>query len=207
MSRKPKVLNANETYTFAKYFDLPFTIDDILLDLDCTHHKDRIELPYCLEALDLADLERRINRNLKLINLNSEIARREAIVGPILQEICDRLDHPLNIEYAVSVSNWLRGSLDYYIRTPIDLLVIEAKRDNLDSGFTQLAVELIALDQWTDSEASLLYGAVTSGTDWKFGVFCRRDRHITQDLKLYRIPEELETLYRILLGILQSCTP
>ncbi|NET61595.1 MAG: hypothetical protein F6K47_37385 [Symploca sp. SIO2E6] len=56
-------------------------------------------------------------------------------------------------------ASWLKGTLDYYFP---DLLVIEAKRDNLDHGFTQLAVELIALDQWINSESPILYGAVTT---------------------------------------------
>jgi hypothetical protein len=44
---------------------------------------------------------------------------------------------------------------------------------------------------------------VTTGTEWQFGRFDRTDRHITQDLKLYRIPEEIQTLVQILLGLLQ----
>jgi hypothetical protein len=67
-----------------------------------------------------------------------------------------------------------------------------------------LAVELIALDRWTDKETTLLYGAVTTGQDWRFGIFYRQERQIVEDLKLYRVPEELETLLRILLGILSG---
>lgn len=32
----PKVLAPQESYTFSKYFDLPFAPQDILADLDCT---------------------------------------------------------------------------------------------------------------------------------------------------------------------------
>ncbi len=31
-----RILKAGESYTFSQYFELPFTIDDILLELDCT---------------------------------------------------------------------------------------------------------------------------------------------------------------------------
>jgi len=82
------------------------------------------------------------------------------------------------------------------------LLIIEAKRENLDNGFTQLATELIALDQWAETETPPFYGAVTTGESWRFGTFHRQDRQITEDLKLYRVPEELETLLRILMGML-----
>ena len=40
----------------------------------------------------------------------------------------------------------LKGSLDYYLYSVGKLLVIEAKNADLAKGFTQLAVELIALD-------------------------------------------------------------
>ncbi len=78
---------------------------------------------------------------------------------------------------------------------------MEAKQADLSRGFTQLAVELIALDQWTNSDAPVLYGAVTTGEDWRFGTFHRQTRHIVQDIKLYRVPEGLEELLRVLVGI------
>jgi len=74
------------------------------------------------------------------------------------------------------------------------LLVIEAKQADLSRGFTQLAVELIALDQWIDSELSVLYGSVTTGEDWRFAIYNRQEKQINEDLKLYRVPEELTEL-------------
>ncbi|MCP2730779.1 hypothetical protein [Limnofasciculus baicalensis] len=58
------------------------------------------------------------------------------------------------------------------------------------------------MDKWTETETNILYGVVTTGTEWQFGRFDRTRRHITQDLKLYRIPEELTTLIQILLALL-----
>jgi hypothetical protein len=202
MTRKPKVLDPNETYTFAKYFDLPYAIEDILADLDCTIDYQILTLPQQQSANDLESLSRQIERNIRITELTSEIARREALSAPILQEVCSQLNLRLRVEYTVNVSNWLRGTLDYYIPTPQNLLVIEAKRQDLINGFTQLSVELIALDRWIETEANIFYGAVTTGTEWQFGRFDRTRRHITQDLKLYRVPEEITTLTKILLGLL-----
>jgi hypothetical protein len=204
MISKPKVLDPQAIYTFAKYCDLPYAIDDILADLGCTIDYQTLALPHSPQRLDLTILHQQIQRNIRITELSSEIARREALSAPILQEVCNALNLRLRVEYTVTVSNWLRGTLDYYITTPTNLLVIEAKRQDLINGFTQLAVELIALDQWTDSEASYLYGAVTTGTEWQFGIFNRTTRNITQDLKLYRVPEELETLVQVLMGILSQ---
>ena len=204
MTRKPKVLNPNETYTFAKYFDLPYSIEDILADFDCTIDYQILTLPQEQLEIDIELLSRQIQRNIRIVELTSEIARREAICAPILQEVCGKLNLRMRIEYTINVSNWLRGTLDYYIPTPQNLLIVEAKRQDLIKGFTQLAVELIALDQWTETETNIFYGIVTTGTEWQFGRFDRNRRHITQDLKLYRIPEELKNLTEILLGLLSK---
>ena len=122
------------------------------------------------------------------------------MIAPIIREVCRTTQQRVRVKYPVVVSNWLKGTFDYYFQAN-NLLVI-AKRENLDNGFTQLAVELIALDQWTDKETTHLYGAVTTGQDWRFGIFYRQERRIVEDLKLYRVPEELETLLKILVGVL-----
>jgi hypothetical protein len=67
-------------------------------------------------------------------------------------------------------------------------------------GFTQLAVELIALAQFSDQ--ATLYGAVTIGNAWNFGKLEVQSQRITQDIALFTVPNDLETLIRILLGIL-----
>ncbi len=47
-----------------------------------------------------------------------------------------------------------------------------------------------------------LYGAVTTGDVWKFGQLDRTSHHITQDLNLFRVPEDLPTLLNRFVGIL-----
>ncbi len=73
----------------------------------------------------------------------------------------------------------------------------------LERGFVQLAIELIALDQWIDSEQSVLQGAISTGNIWQFGQFDRQSREVTQDLDLYRVPADLENLLQILVRILE----
>jgi hypothetical protein len=82
-----------------------------------------------------------------------------------------------------------------------ELIVIEAK--HLDYGFTQLAAEMIALDQWerTPDQATLL-GAVTTGKVWEFGLLHRATKHIEQGLDSYRVPDDLDPLMRILVQAL-----
>ncbi|MDE5101167.1 MAG: hypothetical protein O4861_23685, partial [Trichodesmium sp. St16_bin4-tuft] len=83
-----------------------------------------------------------------------------------------------------------------------NLLVIEAKDENLERGFKQLAVELIALDKRTEPAQNLLYGAVSIGKIWQFALLKRLDKEVKQDLNLYRVPNDLEDLMKILVAIL-----
>jgi hypothetical protein len=80
--------------------------------------------------------------------------------------------------------------------------VIEAKNEDLERGFVQLAIELIALDQWIDSAQPILPGAISTGNIWQFGQLDRQSRVVTQDLDLYRVPVDLEDLSRVLVNIL-----
>lgn len=198
------ILKAGESYTFSRYFELSFTIDDILAELNCTIERKNLELPEFSENLNLQFLQHQIQRNLSHIDLVNETTRREALIGPILFEVCDLTNQRLNIEYSIAVNDYLKGTLDYYIAAPQNLLVIEAKQSDLVRGFTQLAVELIALDEWTKSSSNLIYGAVTTGEDWRFGIYNRINRKVTQDQKRYRVPEDLSTLVKVLIGIISD---
>ncbi len=203
---QPRVLDPKESYTFSKYFDLPYTPQDILADLGCTLTRtDSANLPYSEAPLEwLPALSDSLKRRLKRVNTTTEQARREALIFPVIDQICDQLNYPLHIEYTLSVSNWLKGSLDYYIPSPYNLVIIEAKQSDLTKGFTQLAVELIALDEWINHTMPILYGAVSTGEIWKFGMFHRDARQITEYLPLHPIPQELEFVTRTLIGILQA---
>jgi hypothetical protein len=184
---------------------LSFSPEDILAELGCSYERQRLSLPKSqwdnnrTEALSLI-----IDRNIRRVNLLSEDARKQAIIAPILFEICEITETQLNIEYPVNVNDYLKGSFDYYINRVQGLLVVEAKQSDISRGFTQLAVELIALDQWTTSDSPTLFGAVTTGEDWRFGIYKRQEKQIIEDFKLYRVPEELIELASILVGILKD---
>ncbi|MBS9386164.1 MAG: hypothetical protein HEQ24_18850 [Dolichospermum sp. BR01] len=70
--------------------------------------------------------------------------------------------------------------------------------------WNKLAIELIALDEWTKSTCNLIYGAVTTGEDWRFGIYNRTNRQIIQDQKRYRVPEDLSTLVKIIISIISG---
>lgn len=101
-----------------------------------------------------------------------------------------------------TVNNWFKGNLAYLLRSTNNLLVIEAKNDDLTRGFTQLAVELIALSHI--EEQNVFYGAVTMGDIWRFGNLDRTQQQITQDINLFKVPDDLDNLVRVLIGILEG---
>ncbi|MEA5502332.1 hypothetical protein VB735_04255 [Halotia wernerae UHCC 0503] len=204
MSR-PRIIQPGQSYTFSKYFELPFSPEDILAELGRTYEREQLQLPKVELATETTEqLQRVIERNLRRVKLLSEDARKQAIIAPILLEVCEIAQTQLNIEYPINVSDQLKGNLDYYIDKGKGLLVIEAKQADLSRGFIQLAVELIALDQWINSDNLILYGAVTTGEDWRFVTYKRQEKQITEDFKLYRVPEELTELIKILVGILSN---
>ncbi len=99
----------------------------------------------------------------------------------------------------------LKGRLDYFLRAKHNLLVVEAKQGDLEKGFKQLAVELVALDRWAeDSREPRFYGAVSEGTAWQFGFVERAEKRIVADFNTYTVPRDLEDVVRILVALLSD---
>ena len=197
----PKVLNPDASYTFHSYFEMRYNIADILADLGFRYDRRRLDLPASDRAFSVTRIEETLERNLHYADPSSEAARREILIVPILIELCELIDARLDIEYPIAVSNWLKGAIDYRVVTASSIVIVEAKQADLTHGFVQLAAELIALDLWIDVETPHLYGAVTTGEDWRFGILDRTGKQITQDITLYRVPENVEQLLRILIAV------
>ena len=200
---KFKILNPDQSYTFSQYFQLTNPTAEILAEFEYSYERTSLDLlRYSNEINYLEFLQGYLQRNIRLFNPVAEISIREFMIAPILAEICDRTKAQLYSEYPLYVDDKLKGTLDYYLHKSNSLLVIEAKQSDIRRGFTQLAVELIALDKSLDNQSLILYGAVTNGDDWKFATLHREQKLVTEDIKLYRVPEGLEDLVRVLVGIL-----
>lgn len=201
MSR-PQILQENQSYSFRSYFELPYDTDDILAELGYRFQIQRLSLPRSeIELPRLNDLKQLLEEILPFVSLSSETARRELLVAPLIMEIVRLCHCQLRIEYPVNVSSWLKGDLDYLLRSSRQTFtVLEAKRDDLTRGFTQLAIQTIALAQMEEQE--ILYGAVTIGEIWRFGFLDSHSKTITQDLSLYNVPDRLSDIMSIIIGIL-----
>jgi hypothetical protein len=198
------IIQPDQSYTFADYFKLNFAPQDILAYFNVSLQRRSMKLPCYSGTLDrLSNLQTRIEESLPRLSLTSEMARREFLIAPVLTDVLHYTQASLNVEYPIAISHQLKGSLDYLLQNQQTFLVIEAKNEDLERGFVQLAIELIALDQWIESEQPILYGAISTGNIWQFGQFDRQTRQITQDLDLYRVPADLDILLRILVKILE----
>lgn len=200
---KRKILQEGREYTFRSYFELPYETDEIVAQFDYSLIKQRLSLPRTTKQLNrLIELREKIEDILPLVSLSSETARRESLVSPVLLDIIRYCQCQLKFDYTLNVNSWLKGNLDYLVQSDRELLIIEAKNDDMTRGFTQLAVQLIAMSHI--EERDILYGAVTMGDVWRFGKLDRERQTIFQDINLFKIPDDLEDLVKAMVGILDG---
>lgn len=199
------IIQPDQSYTFADYFKLNYDTEDILAYFGYSFAAQSLVLPKSDRKLErLEGLKQRLEESLPYLSLNSEIARREFLIAPVVMDLIHYTHVRVKVEYLLIVNEQLKGVLDYYLQSQNQLLIIEAKNADLQRGFTQLGVELIAIAQWLSSEKPIFYGAVSMGNIWQFGVLHRQTKQIVQDLNLYRVPADLEDLMRVLVAILED---
>ena len=194
------IFDRDRPYTFSQIFELKIDPEDLAEEFGYTLERSRLNLPQYSGELDrLENLRSRIEEVLPYVSLTSEASRREVLISQVVLDLIHYTKASLRIEYPLKVTPQLQGILDYLLRTQNQLLVIEAKREDLTYGFTQLIAELIALDRWDKTpDNPILIGAVTTGNIWQFGRLYRDKQQIQQGLDSYRVPEDLDPLMRIL---------
>ena len=203
------ILKPDRKYTFSDYFDLNNLSEDVVAELGYSLRTESLQLPQVApDTATVARMQREFLQTLPFIRLKSEIGKREFLIAPVLREVVIQAHPALFSDYTIEVSNQLSGSLDYLLRAARRLVVIEAKKGDLEKGFTQLAAEMIAVDQYYESDdpSAELYGAVTIGEVWRFAVLQRPNKLLLRDLNTYGVPQDLHAVLSILLGILQPAT-
>jgi len=191
------------SYTFSDYFYLSNPLREVLEKLGYGLQIGNLELtrrPLPVGALD--DLRSMFYRKLPHISFNTEAAKREFYIAPVLLALLDYVDFTIDLEYSIQVDENLRGTVDYLLRSNHNLVVVEAKNADMERGFNQLAVELIAVAHSLDQTSGYIYGAVTVGDMWRFGVLDRAAQSIFKDINADTVPTDLEDLFAILIGLL-----
>jgi len=194
------ILDPNQTYTFSKIFEMRISAKDLAQELGYQFTRKWLDLPQYSGELDrLPELENRLNEILPYFDLSNETSRREVLISPIILDLVHYTKSEVRIEYPLKITNQLQGYLDYFIENQQNILVIEAKKEDLDYGLTQLIAELIALDNWEKMEQQTeILGAITTGKIWEFCKLNRSQNSIEQGLNSYRVTEDIEPLMRIL---------
>jgi hypothetical protein len=141
----------------------------------------------------------------------SEKVRSELIVAPLLFELRELLDRQIGlfsgVDFSIDAESGLNGICDFLLtRSNNELIIkapaivlIEAKKGELNAGWGQCAAEMIAAQKFNlakGQEITTIYGSVTTGTQWQFLKLTERD--LTIDVTEY----PLEPIDRIL-GILK----
>jgi len=200
------VFKAGKKYTFSDYFEFNNPTEEIANEFGYSFETKTLELPLAIinNPEEILALQNKFYQILPNINLNSEMAKREFMIAPVLWGVMSHVKAKIKVEYPIEIDDKLGGLLDYLINSQQELIVIEAKKGDLDKGFNQLVSEMIALDKYEPQEKlKFIYGAVSIGELWRFGILERKNQSIQRDLHTYRIPEDIEKIFSILVGILQ----
>jgi len=117
------------------------------------------------------------------VNLNTEKARSELVIAPVLVEFKlrhrDRISLFSGIDFTVDEAAGLKGRCDYILaRSPEQLtlvapicVLVEAKNENIVAGIPQCLAEMVAARRFNEragSSSGPMYGVVTTGVLWRF---------------------------------------
>ena len=126
---------------------------------------------------------------------NTEKARSEFMVAPILGELVKRLDYGIFVfsgkDFNVDSDRGLAGYCDFLVsRSPESIsiqapvcTIVEAKKEDINGGIAQCIAEMVAAQIFNERKGAAIdriYGVVTSGMAWRFlileGTVARIDR-------------------------------
>jgi hypothetical protein len=119
--------------------------------------------------------------------LSTEKARSEFIIAPLLFEVRKSLAPHIGLfsgtDFTVAPEEGLNGVCDFLltrsqeesgnemiITAPV-IVIIEAKKGDMNAGLGQCAAEMVAAQRFNNEAGELIeniYGAVTTGTQWQF---------------------------------------
>jgi len=161
-----------------------FTLSKVKSDFSITTIETETLFPQISPVQPSDLLTQNLKENLSLATaINTEKARSELIIMPVLTEVRRSSKGTVSLfsgaEFNVDVERGLNGTCDFilarspeqfFITHPV-VTIVEAKRENIPSGLGQCIATMIAARQFNEQEGEpidIIYGVVTTGTDWKF---------------------------------------
>ncbi len=164
-----------------------------------------------------------INYNLPIaLGSNSEKARSELIIAPILVDLRRQFQEQINlfsgVDFTVDDTRGLNGTCDFIITKSPEILivtapvitVVEAKKENITLGLGQCAAEMVAaqiFNERTEEDSATkiktIYGAVTTGSIWQF--LKLEGQTLSIDLSEYYL-KDVNKILGILANGISQCT-
>ena len=190
-----------------------FTLSEIIQKFELTLNEVSGLFGDVLEEESSDLLTTILKENVDLaVSINTEKARSEMIISPILLEVRRKLNNEISlfsgVDFNVDNQQGLNGFCDFlislskeqlFVRAPV-ITLVESKNENLKSGLAQCIAEMLAAQLFNEQKQNaikIIYGAVTIGTIWQF--LKLEDKVVSLDLTEYYIKD-----VKKILGILIS---
>jgi hypothetical protein len=179
-----------------------FTIDKAKRDLKLTILEGIRFFPDTIAPITLSSRLETILENLPwAVAVGTEKARSEVIINPVLLEVRRILNQEISVfsgeQFDVDIDAGLNGVCDFLVSRSKEqltveaptIVVVEAKKADLKLGLGQCIAEMVAMLRFNEASGQpikVVYGCVTSGTQWRF--IKLEAQVVTIDLNDYPLP-------------------
>ncbi len=149
--------------------------------------------------------------------INTEKARSELLISQILADVRRQLNYQISLfsgtEFNVEEELGLQGYCDfllsfspeqYFLTAPV-ITIVEAKNENIIRGLGQCVASMVGaqlFNQRSGNPVKVIYGAVTTGTNWKF--LTLEEKIVRIDAGEYYI-KEVDKILGIILQPFREC--
>ncbi|MGH2414584.1 MAG: hypothetical protein ACRDEA_13055 [Microcystaceae cyanobacterium] len=157
-----------------------------------------------------------LEESLPLVASASEKARSEGIIYPVLLEVRRIVNRQISLfsgeDFTVDEAVGLNGVCDFLLSRSPEVLeieapaivIVEAKKADLRTGFGQCIAEMVAAQRFNAAKnrpIPAIYGSVCSGTQWRF--LKLEENTVTIDLRDYPLPP-VEQILGMLVWMVQN---
>jgi hypothetical protein len=161
-----------------------FTLRKVKEEFHLTLIEDQDLFSHIEPHLISEDFAKILQETLPLaLAINTEKARSELLISPVLVELRKIFDRKISlfsgVDFNIDETKNLNGFCDFlisvsseqfFITAPV-IIIVEAKNEDIVGGMGQCVAEMIAaklLNEQENISVSWVYGAVTTGSVWKF---------------------------------------
>lgn len=173
-------------------------------------------LPPIAPIAPSSNLQEFLEQSLPIASVGSEKARSEMLIVPVLLEVRRILNQRISLfsgeDFNVDESVGLNGICDFLLSRSPEIIeitapavvIVEAKKVDITLGLGQCIAEMVAAQRFNEQQGQsipILYGAVSSGTLWRFMQL--QGTVVTIDLLDHTLPP-IEQILGILVWMLRD---